>query len=106
VTISERTITLDDDDLAEIDDWGSVNEWQPNYGPSQGLIYRAFRAIYEVRPPEPKTVTLDGKNYVADPLGNWYHPNGTRISPSSSIALSLALDHIWELEHPDGEADR
>jgi len=51
-------------------------------------------------------VTLDGKNYVADPLGNWHHPNGTRISPSSSIALTLALSHIWELEHPDKEARR
>jgi len=52
VTSSERTIILDIDDLEEIDDWGNTPEWATTYGPSQGLIYRAFHAIYEGRPPE------------------------------------------------------
>jgi len=82
---------------------GSVNEWQPNYGPSQGLVRRVYRAIYDARPPEPKTVTLGRRTFIFV-KECWVHSDGTRESYPSNIWLALA--RIWELEHPDEEADR
>ena len=100
---SERTIILDIDDLEEIDDWGNTPEWATTYGPSQGLIYRAFRAIYDARPPEPKTVTVDGTTYTWSTNAHWYISD-PRIPVGADFGA--VLTSLWELGHPDEEADR
>jgi len=102
MTTSERTIVLDIDDLEEIDAWGSVNEWQSNYGPSQGLVRRVYRAIYDARPPEPQTVVLNSITFEF--TDRWEYDSGGEVPRSSH--LYAALTRIWELEHPDKEADR